>query len=56
MRFRGDPRTPCDRSSEALNEHLEAGRIRAMGGFNGTTARPQEANEQTEARGDPRTP
>lgn len=22
-----------------------------MGGLNGTTARPQEANEQTEARG-----
>ncbi len=48
---RDDPRVPVGPVVEALNEHLEAGRIRAMGGSNWTTARLQEANEYAEARG-----
>ena len=48
---RDDPRVPVGPIVEALNEHLEAGRIRAMGGSNWTTARLQEANEYAEARG-----
>ena len=48
---RDDPQVPVGAIVEALNEHLDAGRIRAMGGSNWTTARLQEANEYAEARG-----
>lgn len=41
---RDDPATPVGVIVEALNEHLEAGRIRAFGGSNWTHQRLQEAN------------
>ena len=42
---RDDPATPVGVIVEALNEHLEAGRIRAFGGSNWTHQRFQEAND-----------
>ena len=48
---RDDPQVPVGPIVEALNEHLDAGRIRAFGGSNWTTARLEEANEYAEARG-----
>lgn len=41
---RDDPNVPVGPIVEALNEHRKAGRIRAFGGSNWTTARLEEAN------------
>lgn len=48
---RDDPATPVGVIVEALNEHLEAGRIRAFGGSNWTHQRLQEANEYAAQHG-----
>jgi aryl-alcohol dehydrogenase-like predicted oxidoreductase len=48
---RDDPDVPVGPIVEALNEHLDAGRIRAFGGSNWSTARIQEANEYAESKG-----
>jgi len=51
MLHRDDTDVPVGPIVEALNEHLDAGRIRAMGGSNWTHPRIQEANEYAEAHG-----
>jgi len=48
---RDDPDMPVGHIVEALNEHIEAGRIGAIGGSNWTWQRLQEANEYAEANG-----
>jgi aryl-alcohol dehydrogenase-like predicted oxidoreductase len=48
---RDDPALPVGPIVEALNEHLEAGRIRAFGGSNWTHERINEANEYAGAHG-----
>ncbi|WNR45936.1 aldo/keto reductase [Paenibacillus roseipurpureus] len=48
---RDDPATPVGIIVEALNEHLEAGRIRAFGGSNWTHQRLQEANDYAAQHG-----
>jgi aryl-alcohol dehydrogenase-like predicted oxidoreductase len=48
---RDDPATPVGVILEALNEHVEAGRIRAFGGSNWTHERLQEAAEYAEQHG-----
>ncbi|GAB2569475.1 aldo/keto reductase [Gracilibacillus alcaliphilus] len=48
---RDDPNTPVEVIIDALNEHIEAGRIKAIGGSNWTIERLQEANEYAEANG-----
>ena len=48
---RDDPTVPVGPIVEILNEHLEAGRIHAMGGSNWTHQRIQEANEYADAHG-----
>jgi aryl-alcohol dehydrogenase-like predicted oxidoreductase len=48
---RDDPEVPVSHIIDALNEHITAGRIRAIGGSNWTTARLQEANEYAAANG-----
>ncbi|MDR6555528.1 aldo/keto reductase [Paenibacillus qinlingensis] len=48
---RDDPATPVGVIVEALNEHLEAGRIRAFGGSNWTHQRLQEANDYAAKHG-----
>ena len=48
---RDNPDVPVGPIVECLNEHLEAGRIHAMGGSNWTHQRIQEANEYAEAHG-----
>jgi aryl-alcohol dehydrogenase-like predicted oxidoreductase len=48
---RDDPDAPVGPIVECLNEHLEAGRIRAMGGSNWRHERIQEANEYAGAHG-----
>jgi len=48
---RDDPAMPVGPIVECLNEHLAAGRIRAMGASNWTPERIQEANEYAAARG-----
>ena len=48
---RDDPSVPVGPIVECLNEHLQAGRIRAMGGSNWTHQRIQEANEYADAHG-----
>jgi len=45
MFHRDDPQVPVGPLVEAMNEHLEAGRIRAFGGSNWHHRRIQEANE-----------
>lgn len=51
MLHRDDPAQPVGRIVEALNEHLHAGRIRAFGASNWTTARLAEANAYARDRG-----
>lgn len=48
---RDDPSQPVGPIIETLNEHLSAGRIRAIGGSNWTPQRIQEANAYAEAHG-----
>ena len=48
---RDDPTVPVGPIVEALNEHLEAGRIRAFGGSNWRHERISEANEYAEQHG-----
>ena len=48
---RDDPAKPVGPIVEALNEHLQAGRIRAFGTSNWTHQRIQRANEYATARG-----
>jgi aryl-alcohol dehydrogenase-like predicted oxidoreductase len=48
---RDDPDLPVGPIVEALNEHWQAGRIRAFGGSNWTHGRIQEANEYADAHG-----
>ncbi|MBO7744296.1 aldo/keto reductase [Paenibacillus sp. MWE-103] len=48
---RDDTNVPVGEIVEILNGHVEAGRIRAFGGSNWTTARLQEANEYAAAHG-----
>jgi 1-deoxyxylulose-5-phosphate synthase len=48
---RDDPNTPVGHIVDALNEHIEAGRIGAIGGSNWTWQRLQEANDYAAANG-----
>lgn len=48
---RDDPQVPVGPIIEALNEHIAAGRIRAIGASNWTHARLQEANDYAAAHG-----
>lgn len=48
---RDDPSVPVGAIVEALNRHIEAGRIRAIGGSNWTHERLQEANDYAKAHG-----
>lgn len=48
---RDDPDTPVGEIMEALNEHIEAGRIGAIGGSNWTWERLQEANDYAASHG-----
>jgi Predicted oxidoreductases (related to aryl-alcohol dehydrogenases) len=48
---RDDPNVPVGEIIEALNEHIEAGRIKAIGGSNWTWRRLREANAWAEAHG-----
>lgn len=48
---RDDPTQPVGPIIETLNEHLAAGRIRAIGGSNWTPERIEEANEYAQAHG-----
>ena len=48
---RDDPSVPVGLIMEALNEHLRAGRIRAIGASNWTHSRIQEANAYAEQNG-----
>lgn len=48
---RDDPNVPVGEIVEILNEHIEAGKIGAIGGSNWTTERLQEANEYAEKNG-----
>ncbi|MCC3375360.1 aldo/keto reductase [Cohnella sp. REN36] len=48
---RDDPQVPVGPVVEALNRHLDAGRIRAFGASNWTRERIQEANDYAAARG-----
>jgi aryl-alcohol dehydrogenase-like predicted oxidoreductase len=48
---RDDPEVPVGPIVEALNEHLQAGRIRAFGGSNWTPARLGEANDYAAQNG-----
>ena len=48
---RDDPSVPVGPIIEALNRHIESGRIRAIGASNWTHARLQEANEYAAAHG-----
>ena len=51
MLHRDDPAVPVDEIVDALNEHVEAGRIRAFGGSNWTHERLAKANDYAEPRG-----
>ena len=48
---RDDPSVPVGPIIEILNEHLDAGRIRAFGASNWSTSRIQKAQEYANARG-----
>lgn len=48
---RDDPKVPVGPIVEILNEHLQAGRIRAFGGSNWSHERLQQANEYAAAKG-----
>jgi aryl-alcohol dehydrogenase-like predicted oxidoreductase len=51
MLHRDDPQLPVGPIMEALNEHLRAGRVRALGASNWTCARIDEANAYADAHG-----
>jgi aryl-alcohol dehydrogenase-like predicted oxidoreductase len=48
---RDDPRVPVSVILDALNSHIAAGRLRAIGASNWTTARLAEANTYAQAKG-----
>lgn len=48
---RDDPDVPVGPIVEALNEHMQAGRVRAFGGSNWTHERVERANEYAEKHG-----
>lgn len=48
---RDDPTVPVSEIVEALNEHIKAGRIKAIGGSNWTVERLQEANNYAAEKG-----
>jgi aryl-alcohol dehydrogenase-like predicted oxidoreductase len=48
---RDDPLTPVGEIMDALNEHIEAGRIQAIGGSNWSHQRLQEANDYARQHG-----
>ncbi|MGP4042495.1 aldo/keto reductase [Gracilibacillus sp. D59] len=48
---RDDPNVPVSEIIDALNEHIEAGRIKAIGGSNWTTERIKAANEYAASNG-----
>ncbi|SHN17317.1 aldo/keto reductase [Gracilibacillus kekensis] len=48
---RDDPNVPVDVIIDELNEHIKAGRIKAIGGSNWTTERIQAANDYAAANG-----
>ncbi|MGM7723310.1 aldo/keto reductase [Metabacillus sp. Hm71] len=48
---RDDPNVPVSIIIDALNEHIKAGRIKAIGGSNWTVQRLQEANEYAAENG-----
>ena len=48
---RDDPSVPVGEIIEALNEHIEAGRIGAIGGSNWTWQRPHAANDYAASHG-----
>ena len=48
---RDDPNVPVEVIVDTLNEHIEAGRIKAIGGSNWTVERLQEANDYAEKNG-----
>ncbi|HUS48160.1 MAG TPA: aldo/keto reductase [Phycisphaerae bacterium] len=48
---RDDPKVPVGPIVEILDEHLQAGRVRAFGGSNWSHERLQEANEYAAAKG-----
>lgn len=48
---RDDPNVPVSVIIDALNDHIKAGRIKAIGGSNWTSARLQEANEYAAENG-----
>ena len=48
---RDDQNVPIELIIDALNEHIDAGRIKAIGGSNWTVGRLQEANEYAEKNG-----
>ncbi|MEH7547666.1 aldo/keto reductase [Neobacillus vireti] len=48
---RDDPNVPVSVIMDALNEHIAAGRIKAIGGSNWTVERLEEANEYAAANG-----
>ncbi|MCZ8515923.1 aldo/keto reductase [Paenibacillus filicis] len=48
---RDDPAVPVSIIIDALNEHIRAGKVRAIGASNWTTARLQEANEYAASKG-----
>ena len=53
MMHRDNVNVPVGEFVDVLNEHRAAGRLRAFGGSNWTTARLQEANEYARAKGVP---
>jgi aryl-alcohol dehydrogenase-like predicted oxidoreductase len=48
---RDDPRVPVGEIVDALNKHVDSGRVRQLGASNWTTARIAAANEDAAARG-----
>ncbi|KGA96370.1 aldo/keto reductase [Alkalihalobacillus alcalophilus ATCC 27647 = CGMCC 1.3604] len=48
---RDDPNVPVSEIMDVLNEHIVAGRIKAIGGSNWTVERIQEANEYAASKG-----
>ncbi|SFL54323.1 Predicted oxidoreductase [Gracilibacillus orientalis] len=48
---RDDPNIPVSEIIDALNEHIKAGRVKAIGGSNWTTERIQAANEYAASNG-----
>jgi predicted dehydrogenase/aryl-alcohol dehydrogenase-like predicted oxidoreductase len=51
MMHRDNPEIPAGELVDVLNEHLQAGRMRAFGGSNWSIARVEEANAYAESKG-----